>query len=242
MKQIQEDCNDSDYNCQFKSSIQEDSIYEIKKSCIERYKDKIRNDSDIELYLKAFIVLIIQCLFVIFFVWLGFAIGINDDFIRSEGTIKGTLFPISIYILILCYSALCLRDCSKWLYIHIISYVPCMVFYCYILTAITDKTNIYIVLFSIFLEFFSIFIYILSFLSLNFIGLILFPLISNIIAILFFSFKFLYNDSELIGKIIAIDASAIIYFNILFFVLKKKIFLMLKTILSLINILLYRFF
>ena len=56
--------------------------------------------------------------------------------------------------------------------------------------------------------------------SLNIIGLILFPLITNIIAMLFFSLKFLYNDPELIRKIIAIDASAIIYFNIIFFVLK----------------------
>ena len=219
-KKIKEDYNDSGYNCQFESSIQEDNIYEIKKSFIERYKEKIREDSDIELYLKSFIILIIQCLFTIFFVWLGFATGISDAFIKSEGTIKGTLIPISIYILLLCYSALCLRYCYQWLILHVVTYVPCIVFYCYILTAVTDETNIYIVLFSIFLDILSIFIYILSFLSLNIIGLILFPLISNIIAMLFFSFKFLYNDPELIGKIIAIDASAIIYFNIIFFVLK----------------------
>ena len=176
-KQIQEDFNDSDYNCQFKSSIQEGNFY-VKKSFLERYMERIRKDSDIELYLKTFIVLIIQCLFVIFFVWLGFVTGISDAFIKSEGTIKGTLIPVSIYILILCYSALCLRG-NQWLYLHIITYVPCMVFYCYVITAVTDKTNIYIVLFSIFLDIFSIFIYLLSFISLNFIGLILFPLISN---------------------------------------------------------------
>ena len=113
-----------------------------------------------------------------------------------------------------------------------------MVFYCYVINGATDKTNIYFVLFSIFLDIFSIFIYLLSFMSLNIIGLILFPLISNIIAIVIFSLTYLYNEPGLIGKIIAIDASAIIYFNILFFVLKKKIFLMLKTILILIKLLL----
>ncbi len=218
-KQTKEDYNESGYLPQFEPSNNEGNFE--KKSFFERYKEKFKEDSDIELYLKAFIVLIIQCLLVIFFVWLGFATEISDSFIKSEGTIKGTLITISIYILILCYSALCLRYIdNKWLYIHIITYVPCMVFYCYVLTAVTDKTNIYIVLFSIFLDIFSIFIYILLFLSLNIIGLILFPLITNIIAMLFFSFKFLYNDPELIRKIIAIDASAIIYFNIIFFVLK----------------------
>ena len=158
-KQTKEDYNESEYISQFESSIKEGNFE--KKSFFERYKEKIKEDSDIELYLKAFIVLIIQCLLVIFFVWLGFATEISDSFIKSEGTIKGTLIPISIYILILCYSVLCLRYDNKWLYIHIITYVPCMVFYCYVLTAVTDKTNIYIVLFSIFLDIFSIFIYIL---------------------------------------------------------------------------------
>jgi len=126
----------------------------------------------------------IQCLFVIFFVWLGFTTGISDAFIKSEGTIIGTLIPISIYFN-LCYSALYLRDCYQWLNIHTITYILCIVFYCYVLTAATDKTSIYIVLFSIFLDIFSIFIYLLSFMSLNIIGLILFPLISNIIGMLF---------------------------------------------------------
>ena len=162
--------------------------------------------------------LIIQCLLVIFFVWLGFAIGASDAFIRSSGAITATLVVVSIYILILCYSTLCLKYETNWFYLHAISYIPCMVFYCYEISGATDITNIYIVLFSIFLDIFSIFIYLLSFMSLNFIGLILFPLISNIIAMLIFSFKFLYNDPGLIGKIIAIDVSAILYFNIIYLI------------------------
>lgn len=212
---------ENDYKCPINLSHEENIFYEPKKSCLERYKEYFGKNRDIELYLKAFIVLMIQCLFVIFFVWLRFATGISDAFIKSEGTVKGTLIPISIYILILSYSTLCLRDCYQWLNIHTITYIPCIVFYCYVLTAATDKTNIYIVLFSIFLDIFSIFIYLLSFRSLNIIGLILFPLISNIIGMLFFSFKILYNDIELIGKIIAIDDSAILYFNIIFIVLKR---------------------
>jgi hypothetical protein len=160
-------------------------------------------------------------------VWLGFATGASDAFIKSSGAIIATLIIVSIYILILCYSTLCLKYETNWFYLHAISYIPCMVFYCYEISGATDITNIYIVLFSIFLDIFSIFIYLLSFMSLNFIGLILFPLISNIIAIIaifIFSFTFLNNDPGLIGKIIAIDISAIIYFNIIFFVLKINIF------------------
>ena len=213
--QNQDYFNDSENENQLDSSTQEINLNETNKSCIKRY-----NKNNIILYLKTFFVLIIQCLFVILFIWLGFFLGISDAFINSEGAIKSTLIIVSIYILILCYSAFCFGESSKCLYIHVISYIPCMVFYCYLISAVTDKTNIYIVLFSIFLDIFSIFIYLLSFASLNFIGLLLFPLISNIIAVSLISFKFLNNDIELIVKIIAIDVSAIIYFNIVFFVLK----------------------
>jgi hypothetical protein len=223
-KQNQDYYNSSDYKLQFESSKDLDGTNNTQKSCWFRYKEKLIKNDDIILYLKVFTGLIIQCLLVIFFVWLGFATGASDAFIKSSGAIIATLIIVSIYILILCYSTLCLKYETNWFYLHAISYIPCMVFYCYEISGATDKTNIYIVLFSIFLDIFSIFIYLLSFMSLNFIGLILFPLISNIIAIIIFSFTILYNDPGLIGKIIAIDISAIIYFNIIFFVLKINIF------------------
>lgn len=212
--------NSSDYKLQFESSNQNEETNEIQKSFWSRYKEKLLKSDDIELYLKVFIGLIIQCLLVLFLVWVGFVTGASEAFIESNGAIAATLVIVSIYILALCYSTLCLKDNTNWFYLHAITYIPCMVFYCYEISGATDKANIYFVLFSIFLDIFSIFIYLLSFMSLNIIGLILFPLITNIIAMIFFSFKFLYNEPELIRKIIAIDASAIIYFNIIFFVLK----------------------
>ena len=216
--------NSSDYKLQFESSNQNEETNEIQKSFWLRYKEKLLKSDDIELYLKVFIGLIIQCLLVLFLVWVGFVTGASEAFIESNGAIAATLVIVSIYILALCYSTLCLKDNTNWFYLHAITYIPCMVFYCYEISGATDKANIYFVLFSIFLDIFSIFIYLLSFMSLNIIGLILFPLISNIISILIFSLTYLYNEPGLIGKIIAIDASAIIYFNLVFFVLKKNIF------------------
>jgi hypothetical protein len=216
--------NSSDYKLQFESTNEKDGTNKMQKSCWLRYKEKLIENGDIVLYLKVFTGLIIQCLLVIFFVWLGFATGASEAFIKSSGAIIATLVIVSIYILFLCYSSICLEKETNWFYLHAISYIPCMVFYCYEISGATDITNIYIVLFSIFLDIFSIFIYLLSFMSLNFIGLILFPLISNIIAMLIFSFKLLYNDPALIGKIIAVDISAIIYFNIIFFVIKIDLF------------------
>ena len=216
--------NSSDYKLQFESLNQKDETNKIQKSCWSKYKENLLQSYDNRLYVKVFVGLIIQCLLVIFFVCLGFDTGASDVFIESDRAILTTLTLVSIYILILCFSTLGLKYKTNWFYLHAISYIPCMVFYSYVINGATDKTNIYFVLFSIFLDIFSIFIYLLSFMSLNIIGLILFPLISNIIAIVIFSLTYLYNEPGLIGKIIAIDASAIIYFNIVFFVLKKNIF------------------
>ena len=116
--QNQDYYNDSENEIQLDSSTQEINLNETNKSCIKRY-----NKNNIILYLKSFLVLIIQCLFVILFIWLGFFLGISDAFINSEGAIKSTLIIVSIYILILCYSAFCFGESSKWLYIHVISLV-----------------------------------------------------------------------------------------------------------------------
>ncbi len=224
-KQNQDYYNSSDYKLQFESSFPKDSPNTIQNSYFSRYMEKFINSNDkIDLYLRVFFFLIIQCLIVIFFVWIGFVTGISNAFIETSAAIIATLTIVSIYILVLCYSSLFLYYKTEYFYLHAITYVPCMVFYCYVISAATEKTNIYIVLFSIFLDIFSIFIYILSFKSLKFIGIILFPLVSNIILIIIFSFTFLYGNGLLITKIIAIDISAILYFIIVFFVLKENIF------------------
>ena len=218
--------NGSDYKLQFESSNPSNTPNTIQKSCFERYKDKLDNndnDNDIKFYIKVFFGLMIQCLIAIFFVWLGFVTGASDAFIKSGGAIAATLTIVSIYILVLCYSSLCIKE-EKVFYLHVITYVPCMVFYCFEITATSDKNNIYIVLLSIFLDIFSLLIYFLTFMSLNFIGLILFPLIPNVIVVIIFSLTYLYGNAGLILKIIAIDFSGIIYFNLVFFVLIKDFF------------------
>ena len=117
--------------------------YSSNQNLLEKKLDNL--DSNELVLFKTFFHLFIQFIIIFIFTLLGIIFEINEAFIKSKGTIYGTLIPTTIIILAMCYSFPFIPDANRsdyWLYIYPIIYIPCIVFYCFLLSKYTDNKNI----------------------------------------------------------------------------------------------------
>jgi len=174
-------------------------------------------DSHEEVLIKTFFHLIIQFIIIFIFTLLGFIYEINEAFIKSDGAIWGTLVPTTVVILIMCFTALCIDDYnrdSKWLYIYLIIYIPCMVFYCFLLSGATNNINIICGLVLYILDILSFIIVIIIYKEIRYIVFILFSVVIAIIILLVFHFVWI-KDGLITFKISTVGLSEIIYLIII---------------------------
>ena len=170
-------------------------------------------DYEEEFLLKTFFHLIIQFIIIFIFTLLGFIFEINKAFTKSDGTIAATFFPTTAVILIMCYTALCIsysnRD-SPWLYIYLILYIPCIVFYCFLISDGTDNINVLCGLILYILDILTFIITILIFEKIYYIVFFAFSSIITIITLLIFHFVWI-KDGLITFKISTVGLSEYIY-------------------------------
>ena len=169
--------------------------------------------------------LLIQVIFIFIFSLLGFILGINEAFVEhpAANLIPTTLTMIILYIIVL---AKCMEATDHFsFYVNIVLYVPCIVFYSFALSGVTDKIHVICgqVLYLLDILSFMITLLIYEF------GLkmyILFGIISGLISIvvlIIFHFKYIYDD--LITFIIStVGLSEIIYLIIVSLGVKKYVY------------------
>ena len=156
--------------------------YLSNQHLVEKKIDKY-DDKELQL-LKTSFNLLIQFKIILIFTLLGFIYEINEAFIKSKGAIYGTLIPTTIIILSMCYSFHFIPDSNRsdyWLYIYPIIYIPCIVFYCFLLSKYTDNKNI---LCGLILYILDILTYIITILIFKKIYYILFSIFSSIITVI----------------------------------------------------------
>ena len=179
---------------------------------IDHMKGIINDNSENELLLYSLLHLFIQVIIIFIFTLLGFIFRINEPFVALP---LANILPTTVVIVVMYITSLCIdsssRD-SKFFYIIIILYIPCMVFYCFALSGATDKIN---VICGVVLYIFDILSFIISVLIFQF-GcnmFILFIITSGLISIIIliiFHFKSI-NDGLITFKISTVGASEIIY-------------------------------
>lgn len=194
------------------------SVCEKISECLSDFK--YRFNSNEELLLKTFLQLLIQFIIIFLFTFLGFIFDINKAFIKGEGAIWGTFIPTTILILIMCYSSLCCKD-SALLYIYIILYIPCIIFYCFLLSDYTNYINIICGLTLFILDIISFIVIIVIFSKIHYIAFLILSAIITIITLLIFHFKWIGNGLTTF-KISTVGLSEIIYLAIVTFVTIEK--------------------
>ena len=193
-----------------------------KKNIFSSFYDYINNyinnmESQEEVLIKTFFHLIIQFIIIFIFTLLGFIYEINEAFVASTGAIWGTLVPTTVVILIMCFTALCIEDYkrgSKWLYIYLIIYIPCVVFYFFLLSGATNNINIICGLVLYILDILSFIIVIMIYKEIRYIVFIIFSVVITIIILLIFHFVWI-KDGLITFKISTVGLSEIIYLIII---------------------------
>jgi len=192
------------------------------KNIFSSFYDYINNyinnmESQEEVLIKTFFHLIIQFLIIFIFTLLGFIYEINEAFVASTGAIWGTLVPTTVVILIMCFTALCIEDYkrgSKWLYIYLIIYIPCVVFYFFLLSGATNNINIICGLVLYIFDILSFFVVIMIYKEIRYIVFIIFSVVITIIILLIFHFVWI-KDGLITFKISTVGLSEIIYLIII---------------------------
>ena len=211
--------NDYEENNENPNYEQEEKIenknFEHNSNIFFSIKNHIKNiiyNNYNEIFLYSLLHLFIQVIIIFIFTLLGFIFRINEPFVALP---LANILPTTVVIVVMYITSLCIdstnRD-SKFFYIIIILYIPCMVFYCFALSGATDKIN---VICGVVLYIFDILSFIISVLIFQF-GcnmFILFIITSGlifIIILIIFHFKSI-NDGLITFKISTVGASEIIY-------------------------------
>ena len=169
------------------------------------------------LFIKSYLYLIIQFIIIFIFTLLGFLFEINKEFIKSKGAFYGTFISTTILIFVMCYTFMCIPDSKRGdygLYIYLILYIPCIVFYCFVLSKYTDNKHILCGLILYILDILSFFIIILFFEKIYYILVITFSLITTIITLLIFHLAWI-KDDLITFKITIIGLFEILYLFII---------------------------
>ena len=164
-------------------------------------------------FLKIFLRLIIQFIIIFIFTLLGFIFEINKVITKNDIVGKVFFYSISILILIMCYSALLINESkrgSPWLYIYLILYIPCMVYYCFLISSVTDNVNVLCGLILYILDILTFIITILIFQKIYYILFMAFSALITTITLLIFHFGWI-KDGLVTFKISTVGLSEILY-------------------------------
>jgi len=138
------------------------------------------------IWCKAYLILTIEFLFILFVVWLGFFLEFNEIFIKDKKSLLATIIPISIILFILICGAfkLIYSNITILLYIMLFLQIVCIILFIFFLSKYIPKN----IIISILLLLLLVIITIECFLFLNKsfnnkYGFYLFPFIVNVIAI-----------------------------------------------------------
>ena len=202
-------------------SKQKCDLHSICERICESLNDfKYRFDSNEKLLLKTFLQLLIQFIIIFLFTFLGFISEINKAFIKDSGARWGTLIPTTIFVLIMCYSSLCCKE-SPYLYIYLILYIPCVIFYCFLLSDITKNINIICGLLLFILDIISFIAIIVIFSKIHYIAFLILSAIITIITLIIFHFKWIGNGLTTF-KISTVGLSEIIYLSLVTYITIEK--------------------
>ena len=191
---------------------------------VENKEDKmlIERKKKVIFLLKIYLKLIIQIVFISFFVWLGFYKNYKKIFIEEYPFLS--IFSEIVFIFIFSLFIFKKKLGNIFTTISIILYVPFTIVFCFIISKIVDKEYIITILVSILLDFFSVIIFILIFKRYEGYGFTFVSLILNAILLTIYYFFFCKEyDLELYYNLANFASIFIIY--ILFFttIAKKKI-------------------
>lgn len=192
----------------------ENKIYSCYRHLI-KYIDNLGEYENI--LLKTFFLLIIQFIIIFFFTLLGFTFDINKSIMESKGAKYGLLIPIIIIILFMCYSALCINDSDRdnpWLYLYLIVYVPCIVFFCFLISDGTDNVNVLCGLILFIVDILAFIIIILIFGKIYYIFFSVLSAVFTVIILLIFHYYWI-KDGLITFKISTVGLSEIIYLIII---------------------------
>lgn len=216
--------NDYEENNENPNYEQEEKIenknFEHNSNIFFSIKNHIKNiiyNNYNEIFLYSLLHLFIQVIIIFIFTLLGFIYEINEAFVASTGAIWGTLVPTTVVILIMCFTALCIEDYkrgSKWLYIYLIIYIPCVVFYFFLLSGATNNINIICGLVLYIFDILSFFVVIMIYKEIRYIVFIIFSVVITIIILLIFHFVWI-KDGLITFKISTVGLSEIIYLIII---------------------------
>jgi hypothetical protein len=226
---------DSNYNFKAKNNYEsnpEKPFYELintnsepktDKNCclyISSCYDMFEPNNDKQIFLvKSLFILLIQFIIIFIFILLGFISGINEAFIKSSKTMWGSFIPTTVIMFLMCYSYLRIPSegrSSNWLYLYLVLYIPCITFYCFLLSKFCNYKYI---ICGVLLYNMDILSFILTIKCYDEIEakycpfLILSSLITIIILVLFH--YLLINDTVITIKISSVGLSEIIYIIII---------------------------
>ena len=211
-------------------SSPEKPFYELEKknklssffNNINEYLNKLGGYE--EILVKSFLHLIIQFIIIFIFTYLGFIFEINKVFIKSSIVLWGTFIVTSIIIIALFLNAINIDNKgSKLLYIHLIVYIICVVFYCFLLSSVTDNINIICGLTLYILDILSFIVVILIFKDIKYIAFMIFSSVITIITLLIFHFAWI-KDGLITFKISTVGLSEIIYLIIITYFSIEKVY------------------
>ena len=190
-------------------------LYSVCEKFSQGLSDFIyRFDSKEKMLLKSSLLLLIQFLIIFLFTLLGFIYKVNKAFIKSNGAMWGTFIPTTLLILFMCYSILCCRKSeSPLLYIYLFLYIPCIIFYCFLLSDYTKYINIICGLTLFILYILSFITTIVIFGKISYIAFAVLSSIITIITLVIFHFKWIGNGLVTF-KISTVGISEIIYISL----------------------------
>lgn len=178
-------------------------------NCCTKTLECLKGSDEYDEIILSLSILLAQFIIILILSWLGFKYDINDSFIKSKLSRNLTFYITSLVILIMFFTSLGFDD-DDFLIVYIvylILYIPCIIFYCFLLSKYTKDIHI---LCGLVLYIFDILSFIVSFKFFNpFSVLIVSPVISTIIL---FVFHYLWIKNGLkTFKISTVGLSEIIY-------------------------------
>ena len=211
-----------DYSIFFALAIGLKTIFTYIYKYLIRLKDLL--DDIIYFLFRIYLLLIIQLIFIIGFVWIGFELNLNL-YLISESKVMFWIFIPSLLILAgMCAILYRFREESRekpiW-YIYHFLYVPFIIIYSFLLSSFINEKIILCLLFIYALDLITLIIYILLIKSYNIYGLIFAPFFMSIISVILFHFLWIKDDSAVLYISIIALVNVIYLTGIQYYTLKN---------------------
>ena len=176
------------------------NIYKLYFYSKSTFKDNLFSGFK-TIWCKAYLVLMIEFLFILFVVWLGFILGFNEIFIKDKSSLLATIIPTSIILFILICGAVepIYSKLKIMLYIMLFLHIVCIILFIFFLSKYIPKNIILSILLLLLLVIITIDCFL--FLNKSFknkYGFYLFPFIVNVIAITHIRLFWIENSTHIL--------------------------------------------